>query len=218
MTCCERPREVGRTVCRDCQRTTKRKLTELGGYLASELEVTLMRSDRTTANTKVKTIGQEQSLPFSEQAGRVLESIRATLTSWAVRIHDEAGAPLPDDRVAAIIEHVTSWLPWLVKHDAGDELVHDVNGLHRAAVAAIDLPPEASRVFIGHCLAEDCDGEMWAHFPRATDMRPAIRCKVCDETYDPEQWHRLGARLHGRQMQQDAARRLAEAIIGKSVG
>ena len=216
MTCCERPREVGRTICRECLRTTKRKLSDLGGYLAAELEVTLMRTDRTTANPHGRTIGKEQPLPFGEHAGQVLEDIRATLASWAILTHDECQATLPADRLPDIIAHVVSWLPWLVKHDAGDELVHDVARLHRAAVDAIDLPPESSRVFVGQCLDADCVGELWAHFPRARDVRPYIRCNGCEAVHDPDSWRRLGERIQGRQMNQDAARRLAEAIIGKS--
>ena len=216
MTCCERPRETGRTVCRDCTRTTKRKLTDLGGYLAAELEVTLMRTDRTITNPHGRTIGREQPLPFSERASRVVEDVHATLVSWCMLIADEAGATLPADQTPALTQHVVAWLPWLVKHDAGDELVHDVARLHRAAVDAVDLPPEASRVFVGQCLGVDCPGELWAHFPRATDERPVIRCPECGDSYDPDSWRRLGERIQGRQMNQDAARRLAEAIIGKS--
>lgn len=216
MTCCERPRETGRTVCRDCQRTTKRKLHDLGGYLHAELEVTLMRADRTTTSPHGKTVGKEQPLPFSERASRVVEAIHATLASWCMLIADEAGAPLPADATPALVEHLTAWMGWLVKHDAGDELVHDVARLHRDALEAVDLPPEASRVFVGQCVGLDCPGELWAHFPRATDERPAIRCGACGEAYDPDSWRRLGERIQGRQMNQDAARRLAEAIIGKS--
>ena len=108
-----------------------------------------------------------------------------------------------------------AWLGWLVKHDAGDELVHDVARLHRAALDAVDLPPEASRVFVGQCVGLDCPGELWAHFPRATDERPAIRCTACGEAYDPDTWRRLGERVQARVTQQEAARRLAEAILGR---
>ena len=217
VTCCERPRETGRTICRDCTRTTKRKLTDLGGYLHAELEVTLMRADRTITNPHGRTIGKEQPLPFSERASRVVEDAHATLVSWCMLIADEAGATLPADQTPALVQHVVAWLPWLVKHDAGDDLVHDVARLHRSALDAVDLPPEASRVFVGQCLGVDCPGELWAHFPRATDERPVIRCGACGEAYDPDSWRRLGEHIHGRKMNQEAAQRLAEAIIGKSV-
>ena len=216
MTCCERPPTTDRTICRACQATTRRKLSDLGGYLAAELEVTLMRADRTTTSPHGKTVGKEQPLPFSERASRVVEAIHATLASWCMLIHDEAGAALPADTTPALVEHLAAWLGWLVKHDAGDELVHDVARLHRAALEAVDLPPEASRVFVGQCVGLDCPGELWAHFPRATDERPVIRCGACGDSYDPDSWRRLGERIQGRQMNQDAARRLAEAIIGKS--
>lgn len=217
MTCCERPRGNNRTVCRDCQATTKRKLGDLGGYLHNELEVTLLRQDRTTHSPHGKTIGKEQPLPFSEHAGRVVESIKATLTSWAMLIHDEAKADLPADTTPALSAHVVAWLGWLVKHDAGEELVFDVARLHRAAVDAVDLPPEASRVFVGQCVGIDCPGELWAHFPRATDERPNIRCTVCGEAYEPDRWNRLGDRVRSQQMNREAAQRLAEAIIGKPI-
>ena len=141
MTCCDRPRGNDRTVCRACQATTRRRLGDLGGYLHAELEVTLMRADRTTTSPHGKTVGKEQPLPFSERASRVVEAIHATLASWAMLIHDEAGAPLPADATSALVEHVVAWLPWLVKHDAGDELVHDVARLHRSALDAVDLIP-----------------------------------------------------------------------------
>ena len=214
MTCCERPPTTDRTICRACQATTRRKLNDLGGYLAAELEVTLMRADRTTTSPHGKTVGKEQPLPFSERASVVAQDIHATLASWAMLTHDEAGAALPADTTPTLAEHLAAWLGWLVKHDAGDELVHDVARLHRAALDAVDLPPEASRVFVGQCVGLDCPGELWAHFPRATDERPAIRCRVCGEAYDPDSWRRLGERVQARVTQQEAARRLAEAVIG----
>ena len=218
MTCCERPPTTDRTICRACQATTRRKLNDLGGYLAAELEVTLMRADRTTTSPHGRTVGKEQPLPFSERASVVAQDIHATLASWAKRTHDEAGAALPADTTPTLADHLVSWLRWLVKHDAGAELVHDVARLHRAALDAVDLPPEASRVFVGQCVGLDCPGELWAHFPRATDERPAIRCGACGEAYDPDTWRRLGERIRGRQMDLDAAQRLAEAILGTRAG
>ena len=214
MSCCERPRGNDRTVCRYCQSVTRRRLYELGGYLHNELEVTLMRQDRTVHNPHGKTLGKEQPLPFSEYAGRVAQSIHATLASWAVLIRDEAHADLPDDNTPALAAHVVAWLSWLVKHDAGYELVRDVGNMHHAALAAIDLPPEASRVFVGQCVGIDCPGELWAHFPRATDARPTIRCTACGETYESDSWRRLGERVQARVTKQEAARKLAEAVIG----
>ena len=217
MSCCERPRGNDRTVCRACQATTRRRLGDLGGYLAAELEVTLMRTDRTTTSPHGKTVGKEQPLPFSERASRVVQDIHATLAAWAMLTHDEARAALPADTTPALAEHLVAWLRWLVKHDAGEELVFDVGRLHQAAISAVDLPPEASRVFVGQCVGVDCPGELWAHFPRATDERPAIRCKECGEAYDPDSWRRLGERVQARVTQQEAARRLAEAILGRHV-
>lgn len=211
MTCCNRPPGQGRTICRDCEQTTRTRLLRVGCDLAAELETTLLRQDKTTTADRVRGT-REPALPWSEHAAQVLASIHTTLASWCLLVHDEAGADLPANNPEAMATHLIAWLRWLTRHNSGAELVHDIERLEATAVKAVDLPEESQRFLLGPC-PDDCPGELWVHLAASGTGKPSvIRCKACRREWSETEWMHLAGWMAQAGATRDAAMRLARAV------
>lgn len=164
-------------------------------------------------------------LPYDERASAVLVDVRARLVGWCLLLRDEASAPLPADRIAAMCVHLIRWLDVLAKHDAVGEFVDEVGNCVSAIEHAIDLPPIRARLHVGRCpgvvdaptedaTPEPCPGDMWARFPQDETVPPLIACDHCAEAAEPEHWQRLGDRMGRRDRDEQAMQRLRRAIGG----
>ena len=192
MTCtrCDRPPMTGLAWCNGCRRRIEADLGDLPAH-AADLEVTLARD---TASRLGGRPGADKPLPYSTAAADALHRMRAFLVGWCRLLHEEQGVALPRDTIQSMGLHLLAWIGTLARHEAAAEFADELHDVVAAVVGAIDLPQDRTRVFVGPC-PEDCEGEVWASFPRDEGKRPVMRCRACGAEWLPEQWSHAGERI-----------------------
>lgn len=205
-------------VCGRCQRVTQTHLADMENH-RRELLVVLARQtryDEQGAQTSDPNLAwariiddvaedvdlREHPVPYSRSAARVLHSQRSMLVSWCRMLHDEYGAILPPDTVAAMSRMLSRWSTRLATHAAAGEYVHEVRALVRAIWPVVDVPKVRAEFPVGPCPHdfaqpggdehEWCTGQVWARVPADEERRPILHCLACDAIWYSEQWHNVG--------------------------
>lgn len=164
----------GAWLCGECVRTLSARLGHVPS-LVEELEVTVTRQDKLTAN-RTGAAGHDKPLAFNERASAARLHLRDILGLWCRDVADHGGLTLPSDATDVTVA-AALWLtqhPGAVRHHpAAAELFEEVSEAVRLAFAAIDRPPDA--LFAGRC---ECGGLLYA-WPG----REWVPCRACGLEY-----------------------------------
>ena len=225
--CRERTRD-GLT-CWTCIRRTKRDLHELP-WLYLETRRASVGMVRLAARNGGKSA--ETPLPVNTHAAALADRVRNGVVGWA-RIAIDRGAPVPRDTLAGLCDMLAESLRDLRRHEAITELAADVHRWTADMVRTINRP-DSRRIEVGPCpldVTDDdgtktrCTGTVWAIFPDWDwDVPVHAACSwCCDPDVTPmiglwvsEEWRTLGRLMRKRQRQDEAAWRLARAILGQA--
>ena len=144
----------------------------------------------------------EPSWAVSDAPSAARTHIRVELTSW-VRIGLEEGpwTQAPRNTVPALASWVVSRTDWYAARPWADEIARTITDTwHEARTAA--YPNPRSRVRLGPCPEDGCDGTLIATVRRADDLLPStVDCTAPpaddDErhTWTADEWHALGRRI-----------------------
>ena len=141
------------------------------------------------------------ALPPARVAADALHSQRSLLVSWCRLLVEEGMARrYPADTIPAMACFIEAHLKELRKHECAGELVTELKALNRQIMKAVDVPAHRQKVHVGPCpqvldiggAQVDCEGQVYALFPRDEEERPVMRCGMCRAEWTAEHWNRVG--------------------------
>lgn len=201
------PRPAGAPywLCHGCASRLREQLLGLPSLYAA-CELALAGGSGSTGE-KV-THRKDPGLVLSLAAYRARIAIRAELVSWARIVIEERGLQVaPADTVPAMAGFVAAHVDWLAQQDYVDETARTIDETTREARAAA-FPRKASRIVIGPCVADRCDGTLIAVLREDADLLPSIiRCNAerpddveewQPHEWAPSQWMNLGRQIVAR--------------------
>lgn len=191
---CDNPASDGITICRRCERDTRRRLGDMDA-LREELELTMTRQAKMQAERQGSRSTATPPLTFAEDAAELLHEQRNILVSWSRLVHDEIDQVWPErDTIRYLALFIEGHMSRLRKHQAAGDLVGELCDFARKAMACIDYPDDRVRINVHACIIQTadgpCAGRIVLHYPHDADVY--ADCITCESRWSGSQLNRLG--------------------------
>ena len=183
-------------LCPGCTRYTR---TTLRGIRLDwpDLMDTMVRSRGIPTSTEGHGSGGDRPLPYDEQAAMVSHHIRAVLSSWVRVTVDDFRAAYPSDRIAAMVAHLTGWLPMIGRQEWAGEFADEVSDLHAWLIGALQRG-EGRLVTLQRAACPTCGGALTARVGLDWSRNPMIRCRTCTREWGAGAWGELAEESEAR--------------------
>jgi hypothetical protein len=129
-------------------------------------------------------------IPINPEAVDTKHDATTILAGWANMMCEERGWTPPTRHTPTLATILAYNTPWLAAHPAAADVSTEIRDITSRAQRIIH-PTPTTRIHLGTCPRQDCDGTTTATLHPGTNLSAKIRC-TAGHTWAPDQWIGLG--------------------------